>query len=74
MNSENQNPTNTIAIMQFFCFVCTLPSRENKCFGYTVKPLYNGQSGAELTARCREVLIRVKCMDRRTVGKKNPGC
>ena len=30
-------------------------------------PLWRG-------GRCREVSIRVKCMDRRTVGTKNPGC
>ena len=42
--------------------------------GYTVKPLHNGHPGTELSGRCREVSIRVKCMDRRTVGTKNPGC
>ena len=32
-----------------------------------------GHPGAELPGRCREVSIRTKCMDRHTVGTKNPG-
>ena len=39
----------------------------------TVECLYNGHLEDEFTGRCREVSIRVNCMDRHIVGMNNPG-
>ena len=49
------------------------PNATQTLLSHSVEPLYNGHPGAELTGRCREVSIRVKSMDRRTIGTKNPG-
>ena len=38
----------------------------------TFEPLYVAHSGAELTGRGKEVSIRGKCKDRRSVGTKQP--
>ena len=54
-------------------FTCCL-ERSLNLYTCTVEPVDNGHPGAELSGRCRKFSIRVKCMDRRTVGKKNPGC